>query len=237
MEQGKELIHVYFMPGMAAAPTIFDHINLPENRFVLHFLEWRVPNEKESLSAYCKELADIIKNEGHKKIALIGVSFGGVIVQEMAKHLDLIRLIIISSVKCSDELPPRMKFAGKSGLFKLIPTSLVDFVDYFEKIAVGDFLKKRARLYKQYISVRDKRYLDWAIKNMVKWKCDRPMEDIIHIHGDMDEVFPAKNIEDAIFIKGGTHIMIINRFKWFNENLPGLIEKGVLEKEKNKILN
>ena len=28
---------------------------------------------------------------------------------------------------------------------------------------------------------------------------------------------------NCIVIKGGTHIMIINKYKWFNENLPKLI--------------
>ena len=46
---------------------------------------------------------------------------------------------------------------------------------------------------------------------------------IIHIHGDNDAVFPIKNIANCIAIKGGTHIMIISKYKWFNENLPRII--------------
>ncbi|MCM4156519.1 alpha/beta hydrolase [Gramella sp. AN32] len=232
MKNGEELIHVYFMPGMAAASSIFEFINLPEDQFKMHLLEWEIPGREEGLVEYSKRIAVEIK---HPNAVLIGVSFGGVIVQEMAKFLDLRRVIIISSVKCHHELPPRMKFAAKTGLFKWIPTGLVDYVDYFEKIAFSDFLKKRAKLYKQYISIRDKKYLDWAIKNMVTWKCEKPDEEIIHIHGDEDVVFPIKNIKDAIIVKGGTHIMIVNRFRWFNENLPELIRTGKLKKKnKNK---
>lgn len=231
MKQEEALIHVYLMPGMAADPAIFENILLPQDRFVLHHLQWEMPHNDESLKDYAKRMSKFIK---HENAVLIGVSFGGVIVQEMARFLELKRLIIISSVKCRDELPPRMKFASRTGLFKLIPTSLADYVEYFEKIAVGDFLKKRARLYKQYISITDKKYLDWAIKNMVTWKCEKPEERIIHIHGDRDEVFPIRNIKNAIVVKGGTHIMIINRFRWFNENLPELIISGNLKKKKYK---
>ena len=230
MKQEEERIHVYFMPGMAADKEIFQNISLPEEKFDVHFLKWKVPEANESLETYAKR---ILKDVKHANPVLIGVSFGGVIVQEMAKHIDLKRLIIISSVKCSDELPPHMKFASRTGLFKLIPTGLADYVDYFEKVAVGDFLKKRAKLYKQYISITDKRYLNWAIKNMVNWKCEKPDERIIHIHGDKDEVFPFKNIHGAIVVKGGTHIMIINRFRWFNENLPDIIESGRIKKKKH----
>ncbi|MGA8854653.1 MAG: alpha/beta hydrolase [Christiangramia sp.] len=235
MKQEKQLTHVYLMPGMAAGPSIFEKILLPENRFQLHALEWEIPGKNEDLIAYAKRMLGHIK---HDNIVLIGVSFGGVIVQEMAKFLDLKRLIIISSVKCTEELPPRMKFASKTGLFRIIPTGLATYVDQLEKLAVGDFLKKRAKLYKQYISITDKQYLNWAIRNMVNWKCNQPDENVIHIHGDKDEVFPIKNIENAIVVRGGTHIMIINRFRWFNENLPEIITSGKInKKEKKKQVN
>lgn len=230
MKGDDKLTHVYFMPGMAVGASVFEKITLPEDKFQMHYLEWEIPEIDESLESYTKRMVQLVK---HENPVLIGVSFGGVIVQEMARYLDLKRLIIISSVKCTDELPPRMRFASKTGLFKLIPTKLIDYLDFFEKIAIGDFLKKRATLYKQYISIKDQQYLTWAIKNMVSWKCNKADEKTIHIHGDKDEVFPIKNIEGAIVVKGGTHIMIINRFKWFNENLPGIIEYGKLKNKKS----
>lgn len=228
MKQETELIPVYFMPGMAADPSIFDNIKLPEDRFESILLEWQIPEPDESLQQYTIRMLKFVK---HKNPVLIGVSFGGVIVQEMAKIIEVRRLIIISSVKCKDELPSRMKFAAKTGIFRILPTRLVGHVDHFEKLAFNDFLKKRARLYKQYIGITDKQYLDWAIRNMVKWDCEEPDKKVIHIHGDKDEVFPIKNIKNAIIVKGGTHIMIVNRFRWFNENLPNLIVLGKMKKK------
>lgn len=231
MTEEKELIHVYFMPGMAANSSIFENIKLPEDHFKMHFLEWIIPKKDESLKSYALRMNKYVK---HENVVLIGVSFGGVIVQEMAKSLDLKRLIIISSVKCREELPRRMRYAASTGLFKLIPTSLLDYVDHFEKIAVGDFIKKRAKLYRQYLSVRNQRYLDWAIKNMVLWNCAKAREGIIHIHGDKDEIFPIKYISDCITVKNGTHIMILNRYRWFNKYLPQLILSGKIEEENKK---
>jgi pimeloyl-ACP methyl ester carboxylesterase len=228
MPENQDVIHVYLMPGMAANPSIFEHIQLPSDQFEVHWLEWLIPEDNESLENYSKRINQNIK---HDNIVLIGVSFGGIIVQEMSNYLNVRRLIIISSVKCRDELPRRMRYAGKTGFFKLLPTSLLDYVDHFEKIAVGDFIKKRAVLYKKYLSVRDTKYLDWAIKNMVLWDCDDPNKDLIHIHGDRDEVFPYKYIDNCITVEGGTHIMIINRFRWFNEHLPSIIHHGEIKKE------
>lgn len=227
MTEENQLIHVYFMPGMAANSSIFEFIKFSEDRFRIYFLEWIIPTQDESLKSYALRMNKYVK---HENVALIGVSFGGIIVQEMAKNLKLKRLIIISSVKCRGELPRRMRYAASTGLFRLIPTSLLDYVDHFEKIAVGDFIKKRAKLYRQYLSVRNQRYLNWAIKNMVLWNCAKAQKDIIHIHGDKDEVFPLKYISDCIIVKGGTHIMILNRYRWFNKHLPELILAGKIKK-------
>lgn len=227
MPNTKKTIHVYFMPGMAANPLIFEHIKLPEDQFEIHYLEWIIPLTNESLKDYAQRMNRYIK---HENIVLIGVSFGGVIVQEMANFLNLRRLIIISSVKCREELPRRMRYAGSTGFIRLIPTSLLDYADYMEKFAVGDYLKKRIPLYRKYLSVRNTKYVDWAIKNMVNWECDRPIKDLIHIHGDKDEIFPYKYIKGCITIKGGTHLMIINRYRWFNKYLPEIILTGKLAK-------
>ncbi|MBZ9731034.1 alpha/beta hydrolase [Salegentibacter sp. JZCK2] len=231
MTEGNEVIHVYFMPGMAANSTIFEFLKLPEDRFKMHFLEWIIPKKDESLKNYAGRMNKYIK---HENAVLIGVSFGGIIVQEMAKSLELKRLIIISSVKCRGELPRRMRYAANTGLFKLIPTSLLDYVDHFEKIAVGDFIKKRAKLYRQYLSVRNQRYLDWSIKNMVLWNCAKAQKGIVHIHGDKDLVFPVKYISDYIEVKNGTHIMILNRYRWFNKYLPEIILSGKIEEKSKK---
>jgi hypothetical protein len=51
----------------------------------------------------------------------------------------------------------------------------------------------------------------------------KSIPNIIHIHGDNDKVFPYHHIKGCITVKGGTHIMIINKYKWFNKQLPQII--------------
>jgi pimeloyl-ACP methyl ester carboxylesterase len=208
------------MPGLAANTKIFEYIKLPEDRFQMHLLEWIMPTKEESIASYAMRMT--LKIE-HSNPVLIGVSFGGVIVQEMAKQISCRKLIIISSVKSKDELPRKMRIAKITKVYKLLPTQFVSNFEAFANYAFGDTIKKRVNLYKKYLSVSDKKYLDWAIHNMVCWEQEKVIPNIIHIHGDRDPVFPIKNISNIIVVKGGTHIMIINKFKWFNENLPKLI--------------
>lgn len=219
------------MPGLAANPSIFEMIRLPEDKYRIHWLDWLLPKPGEKLVDYSARLCKKIE---HDNPVLIGVSFGGVIVQEMAQIIKVRRVIIISSVKSEKELPRRMRFARCTKVFKILPTSLARHVDALEKIAVGDFATKRAKLYKKYLSITDTRYLDWAIEKMVCWERPEPYEEVVHIHGDKDEIFPYKYIDGCITVKGGTHVMIINRFRWFNEHLEEIILTGKLEKKKEK---
>jgi len=216
-------VPVYFMPGLAASSAIFENIKLPEDQFEMYFLEWFLPNEKESITNYASRM---IKNIQHENPVLVGVSFGGVLVQEMAKLIKVKKVIIISSVKSNTEFPSRFKIAKSTKAYKLIPTQLFADIDKLAKYAFGDnIVAKRLKLYEKYLSVRDTKYLDWAIETILYWKQKETNETVIHIHGDADAVFPIKNIQNCMVLKGGTHVMIVSKFKWFNENLPKLILK------------
>jgi len=216
----KELIHVYLMPGMAANPSIFERIKLPEDQFVIHWLEWMIPITNETLSSYAKRMCEHIH---HYNAVLLGVSFGGILVQEMSKHIKLRKLIIVSSVKNKHELPRRMKLARRTKAYKLVPSTLLGNVDLLAKYAFGETIIKRIELYRRYLSVNDSGYLNWAIEQVVCWEQDRSLPEVVHIHGERDAVFPHRYLGDCITVKGGTHVMIINKYKWFNKNLPTII--------------
>lgn len=213
-------IPVYFMPGLAASPTIFERIALPEATFETVLLEWEIPLENETLTDYAKRMTQKIT---HKKPVLIGVSFGGILVQEMTKYIEVRKTIIISSVKSNLEFPRRMKMAKSTKAYKLIPLNLLLNIENLAKFSFGKKINQRIELYEKFLSVRDKHYLDWAIEQVVLWDRTVVDEKVIHIHGDADDVFPIKYITNCIVVKGGTHIMILNKFKWLNENLPKLI--------------
>ena len=217
-------IQVYLVPGLAASPSIFEYIKLPEDIFEIHFLEWFLPLEKESIEDYALRMTKKIK---HKNPVLIGVSFGGLLVQEMALHIETRKVIIISSIKSNKELPMRLKIAKSTKAYKMIPTQLFSNVETLAKYAFGEnAVSRRLKLYEKYLQMRDKKYLDWAIENVILWRRTKPDDNVIHIHGDADAVFPIRHIKNSIVIKGATHILVLMKYKWLNENLPKLILKN-----------
>ena len=215
-----EKTHIYFVPGLAASKEIFRNINLPKDKYVMHIIEWKIPDEKESMTDYAKRMANEVKQ---KDAVLIGVSFGGVVVQAMSEHLTLKKLILISSVKCRSELPRRLRFVQKTGLYNLAPTRFIVSANDLTRFAIGPRSKKRLELYNEYLHVRDKVYMDWAIKNMVSYNRKTPIPGIFHLHGDADMVFPIKHIKNAIVCPGGTHIMLLNRAKWVVDQIDKIV--------------
>lgn len=214
-------IPVYFMPGLAASPAIFENIKLDENEFEVVLLEWKIPFKGESLQDYAKRIAEDIT---HADPVIIGVSFGGILVQEISKIMKVRKTIIISSVKSNKEFPNTIKWAKLTYIYKIFPTTILQNIEsYIPETINNKYLKGRKGLYKKFLSIRDKLYLEWSIEQVVLWDRSEPDPDVIHIHGSKDEVFPIKYIQNCIVVEKGTHIMVVKRFRWFNEKLPDLI--------------
>jgi len=215
-------IPVYFVPGLGANSLIFEFIKLPEDEFECIYLEWELPQEKDSITDYAMRMA---KKIHHEHPVLIGVSLGGLMVQEMMKFLEPEKVIIISSAKSNKEYPRLFKFAKYTKIYKLVPTTLLIKMGALAKFPIfGRKINERLRLYKRYLGVKETRFWRWAIEQIMLWNRNEPDDRVIHIHGIKDEVFPAKRIKNFIPIDDGTHVMLIIRHKWLTEHLPKIIK-------------
>ncbi len=215
---------IYLMPGMAASPKIFEFIKFPPEYKVV-YLKWIKPNLNETLKSYAKRMSVFINDDNP---VLIGVSFGGILVQEISKHLKLKKLIIVSSVKSKVELSLSMKFAKKTGVHHLLPLNWIDDLEKILLFVFGPSINAKVEAYKKYLSERDPDYLKWSINQIVNWKQTKYDKNIIHIHGENDKVFPLRYLErnkNFIIVKNGTHATVLRDHKWFSKNLPIYIEK------------
>ena len=212
-------IAVYCMPGMAASPKIFEYIHLPKP-YKLHLLSWILPMKEESLSAYAKRMSERVSAVDS---VLIGVSFGGVLVQEMAKHIQVRKVIIVSSIKSRNELPLPIKMARTTNAHKLLPTQWINNLDALALFAFGKGIQNRLKLYQKYLSERNPDYLDWSIDTLVHWDQEEADASVIHIHGKKDTVFPMKYLSKPFIAIEGGHAAIITSAQWFNSELPKLL--------------
>ena len=204
---------------MAASPKIFELIKFPE-QFDIYNLSWIPPFKNEKLSDYALRMS---KKINVKKPILIGVSFGGILVQEISKIIECEKLIIVSSIKSKSELPIHMKMANRTKVHNLLPLEWIKNIENLVLFVFGDLIKTKINLYKKYLSVRDPEYLKWAINAIVSWDQDNIIDSIIHIHGIRDNIFPIKFIQEPILKIKGSHAIILTQANWFNKNLFKLI--------------
>lgn len=199
---------IYCIPGFGADERIFSKLTINAN---LKFINWLNPSRNETLPSYVGRMSAMIDEE---EPIIIGVSFGGMIALEIAKTRAIKQMFLVSSVKCCKELPGKMKLVGKLRLNKIFPLKNIQRNQRFFKIAnrrLGAFTAEEQEFANAYRKNVNSDYLTWSSNQIVNWKNTAYPQNIIHIQGDRDLVFPIKNLTPTHIIKGGTHMMVVNR--------------------------
>ena len=115
-----------------------------------------------------------------------------------------------------------LKLLQKTKGYKFFPTKIIENFEKYKKYFLGDFLRKRADLYTNYLSVNDAKYLKWALYSLLHWQQEKVSKNTVHIHGDNDHIFPSKHIKNFIKINDGTHVMILLKAKEISEIITSI---------------
>ncbi|MBA5630438.1 alpha/beta hydrolase [Moheibacter lacus] len=213
---------IYRISGLGANDQAFKWMNFPEG-FEVVYLPWLTPEPKESLAHYAERMAE--KVDTTEDFVLMGLSFGGIIVQEMNRFLHPKLNILISTVKSRNELPGFMKMSAHTQLHKLIPNHFFDSNKRVSYAMIRKFYDAKMPELDEFFEFRDPKYLHWAINEIVNWKNTVEMKNYVHYHGNKDVVFPFSKIQNAVEIDGGTHLMVMQKAKKLNE----LIKEKLVE--------
>lgn len=206
--------HIYCVSGFGADERVFEKLDFGEND--VHFISWKIPDENESIESYAKRMSAEIR---HPKPILIGLSFGGMMCIEIAKIISVEKIILISSVATFHEMPLYMRLAAKVRLNKILPLHPYSFLEPVENYNLGVQTPEQKQLVREYRKNIDPRYTTWAIDRILNWKNDWFPENVIHIHGDHDHIFPLKTIKANYVIPGGGHLLLMNQADMVNEIL------------------
>lgn len=200
--------HVYFIPGMWASSKIFERIHFPKNLYEIHYLEWLTPlSKKEPLENYILRLSKLVTEDNP---IFIGVSFGGIVAQELAHKFNNAPVVIISSIKHQNELSPFYQFVKKTKLYQLFPIRFFNFTEnVFYKFS-GNKTKRTLLSYRKYLPFRNVMYTKWAIHHFLHWKQNNTL-NTVHIHGTKDKILSSKYLKTHIHIHQGTHAMILTK--------------------------
>jgi pimeloyl-ACP methyl ester carboxylesterase len=197
---------IYCISGLGADERAFSKLKI--NGFTLQVIRWLMPAKDEAIEHYAKRMrADIVEENP----ILMGLSFGGMICTEIAKQIPVSKIILISSIKSSKELPFWMRTVAKLKLHKIVPLKSSRLTQPVQNKMLGIQSEEEKTLVASLRREVDLPYTNWAVNQAINWKNDWQHPHIFHIHGDKDNMFPIKNIKAGYIIKNGGHFMIMNR--------------------------
>ncbi|MBF9142706.1 alpha/beta hydrolase [Hymenobacter properus] len=195
----------YLIPGLGADERVFQFLRLHGE---VHVLRWLTPQSPtEPLRHYAARLASAVP--AGQPCWLVGVSFGGVLAQEVAALRPLARVVLISSFMSPRELPWIGRLARATGLYRLVPTQVLPLLPRVAKWFFGARNGGEYRLLKQILRDTDPDFTRWAVARLLQWP-GRPGLPIVRIHGTHDRLLPAGAMLSQHALPGG-HLIIISQ--------------------------
>ena len=196
----------YILSGLGADERVFEQIDFGVYKPI--FIPLEPVDPEQTFDSYVRQLCKRIQ-EPHP--ILIGISFGGIVAQEMSVVLNNCPVLILASIKTKSELPLWMKAGGKLGLQKFIPVKKLLKSKKGNHWFFGTETTEEKTILDQILADSDPPFTKWAIHQIVSWKRTTPVSSkVLHIHGTKDRIFPIQKLHPDYIIEGGTHFMTVS---------------------------
>lgn len=197
---------LYAISGLGADERVFQQLKL---NCEIECVQWIIPLKNENISSYSKRLSNKISVE--EPFGIIAVSFGGLIAMEMLRVIRPEFIMLISSMKSSDEIPSLYRFLGKLKLNRVVPASLFKPPFFISKFIFGT----KSSLLKAIIRDTDSNFAKWAVNELLNWNYNHSNSsiDVYRIHGDKDRLLKAPRQNKNVFIiKNGGHFAVVDSY-------------------------
>lgn len=205
-------MNVYFISGLGADERIFSRLTLPKEWNCV-YLDWQKFSENDTVETYARKFLSVIEKTQIEKpngFTIIGLSFGGMLATELSKILNPASTILISSISKKEQLSPMLKFVRTTNIVRYIPLPLFKITPPFASWYQGVRSSEEKELVSEFIRQASPEFLKWAIHAIANWKNETRPDNLYHIHGDNDRIFPPDRIKADYVIEGGGHIMTFN---------------------------
>ncbi|MEL6675757.1 MAG: alpha/beta hydrolase [Bacteroidota bacterium] len=216
-------VPIIALPGLGVDHRLFGQLELSQP--VLAW-DWPDPLPGEQLEAFTLRLSNRLP-EG--PVMLMGVSFGGIVMQQMARLLpDKVRgLILISTLGHWREKPSGMK------LLKFLPLYQLGRgkwrLRFFPQVAPFFGVKHpdEIRLIKSMFARATDRHRMWGMQQIIQWRGEIPAETpYLRLHGTEDRFFPKEKIGASAWIEGGYHFMVYQQGAEVSHRINAWIREG-----------
>lgn len=206
---------LYVISGLGADFSVLEKITFPPQLKVV-FIAWLIPHRDEPLPDYVRRMAEFIDES--EPFALLGYSFGGMIVQEINRVKPAQKVIIMGSIRSDAEKSRFIKIGQYTHIPKILPEKLFNTRSATAYAFIRKIIDPRNPGMMKYLRVTDPYYLKWGVQRVSEWKFERNPE-VIQILGTKDIVFPIRNSHPDYVVEGGTHLFPLTKHRRVSEIL------------------
>lgn len=197
-----KILNVYCISGLGADEKAFSRIRFEKAN--LHFVQWVEHHPNDTLHEYVQKLVDQIDAE--HPFALIGLSFGGIIAQEMNKMISPEKTILISSVTHHRQFPWFYQ-VGRV----IVPVLSDRFFTHTNRLINYMFgaKGKNTQVLDNILAQNDPKFVKWCVNALLRWRKRGETPRLVTIHGTNDKIVPYHPCDYAV--KDGSHFMVYSR--------------------------
>ncbi len=209
---------IYLLTGLGADERVFHRMDFSE--YSVTYIKWITPNHKESIESYAIRLREQITVPNP---ILIGLSFGGMMAIEIAKHIETKQVILIASAKTKHEIPFYYRLAGLLKIHKVMPSGVLKKSNFLTNWIFGTTSSADRQLLKDILKDTDPAFLKWAIEKVLRWRNTHQHPNLFHIHGTSDRILPSTFIKCNVKIIKAGHFMTLNNAEELNRIIKEII--------------
>jgi pimeloyl-ACP methyl ester carboxylesterase len=191
---------------------MFANLRLPQGYHAVH-LEWFTPMKKETLQGYARRIGELIPE---KDPILVGLSFGGVMAQEVSRVRPVKKLILISTMKSRREMPRAYKIGSMLRLQYLFGKWMLVAPKFISYYIFGVNKPPARKLLDKVLDDLHPVFLRWAIRKGAYWNPPPLTVPFYHIHGRQDRILPIRYIKADQVMDGG-HLIVMTHAREVSE--------------------
>jgi pimeloyl-ACP methyl ester carboxylesterase len=207
--------HLLLLPGLGADQRLFG----PQRQSFpgLEVPAWIEPRPKEPLGDYAERWAAQLQPS--RPFLLGGVSLGGMVAWELARHLKPEALVLIATCRTPRSISPLCRMCGVLG--GVIPVTLIEQTKRLAPLTAGRLAGGRqyADVCLQMYRDSDPRFMRWAARAVHRWQPSPSVAcPVFQVHGEKDRIIPVSRVAPDLVVPGGghlinlTHAEVVNRF-------------------------
>ncbi len=198
---------MYLLSGLGADERLFRFLQLRHPNPIV--IRWIKPFPNESLPAYSRRILAQITVDSEPPV-LVGLSFGGMVAQEIAKLLPVKKVILLSSLADTSDLYWYYRLGGTLQLQKWLPFGLAKGWTGPGAWLFGAKTKEEKKIFEAIIRDTDIGFLRWALSAILRWRHKALPNEVVIIHGDKDKILPVPQYPEVYLFKGGEHLIVMS---------------------------